>query len=301
MPAEARAIRPFSLCRSWMFVPGADEALLKQAASCGADVLIQELEDFTPPERREAARLLAKDTYDAWRGVGAIAAVRINPLSGDGHDDLAAAMEGRPDVVALPKVRHAGHILELDEAVSEHENRLGIAAGRTKLLPNVESAEGLVNTLAIATASERVIGCLLASEDLAADLGAERLPDCCELDYARQRFLIECRAASVIAVDCPFTWADTDGVVADAKRARRWGYRAKSAVSLGHAPLINTVFTPGSEDVDAAERIVATFEAAKAAESANVELEGSLLEVPTYTAAKRLLERAAAFRKFETG
>lgn len=301
MPAEARAIRPFSLCRSWMFVPGADEALLKQAATCGADVLIQELEDFTPPEKRGAARLLAKDTYDAWRSTGAIAAVRINPLSGDGHDDLAAAMEGKPDIVALPKVRHAGHVRELDEAVSKHESRLAIAPGTTKLLPNVESAEGLVNTLTIATASERVIGCLLASEDLAADLGAERLPDCSELDYARQRFLIECRAANVIAVDCPFTWASEDGAAADAKRARRWGYRAKSAVSLNHAPLINKMLTPGTEEVAAAERIVTAFEAAKAAGSVNVELDGSLLEVPTYTAAKRLLERAEAFRSFDTG
>lgn len=300
MPAEARAIRPYHLSRSWMFVPGADEALLKQAASCGADVLIQELEDFTPPEKREAARALARDTYDAWREVGIIAAVRINPLAGDGRADLAAVMEGRPDIVALPKVCHAGHVRELDDAISEHETRLGIAPGTTKLLPNVETAEGLVNTLAIATASKRVVGCLLASEDLAADLGAERLSDGSELDYARQRFLIECRAANVIAVDCPFTWAGEDGVMADAKRARRWGYRAKSAVSLGHASLINTVFTPGKKEVAEAERIVSTFEAAKAAGNVNVELDGSLLEVPTYTAAKRLLERAEAFRKFET-
>lgn len=301
MPADSRAVRPLSLCRSWMFVPGADEIQLKQAAICGADVLIQELEDFTPPEKREAARSLARNTYDAWRKSGAIAAVRINPLAGDGVADLAAVMEGRPDIVALPKVRHAVHVHELDEAVSEHESRLGIAPGATKLLPNVESAEGLVNTLAIATASERVIGCLLASEDLAADLGAERLPDCSELDYARQRFLVECRAAGVIAVDCPFTWANEDGAAADAKRARRWGYQAKSAVALGHAPLINAVLTPGDEEVAAAERIVATFEAAKAAGSVNVELDGSLLEVPTYTAAKRLLEHAEAFRKFEAG
>ena len=300
MPAEARAIRPFLLCRSWIFVPGAEEALLKQAATCGGDVLIQELEDFTPPERREAARALARSTYDAWREAGSITAVRINPLAGDGRSDLAAVIEGRPDIVALPKVRHAGHVRELDEAVSEHETRLGIALGTTKLLPNVESAEGLVNTIAIATASARVIGCLLASEDLAADLGAERLPDGSELDHARQRFLIECRAANVIAVDCPFTWADEAGVTADAKRARRWGYQAKSAVSLGHAPLINTVFTPGKEEVASAQRIVATFEAAKAAGSVNIELDGSLLEVPTYTAAKRLLGRAEAFREFKT-
>jgi len=42
------AHRPVWLCRSWLFVPGADEAALLAAAASGADVLIQELEDFTP-------------------------------------------------------------------------------------------------------------------------------------------------------------------------------------------------------------------------------------------------------------
>ena len=46
-------MRPLRLCRSWLFVDGADEAaLLGVSAQSGADVLIQELEDFTPPPLR---------------------------------------------------------------------------------------------------------------------------------------------------------------------------------------------------------------------------------------------------------
>jgi citrate lyase subunit beta/citryl-CoA lyase len=67
--------------RSWLFVPGADEAAHEAAAACEADVLIQELEDFTPPELRPAARALARTLYDRWRAAGAIAAVRVNPLA----------------------------------------------------------------------------------------------------------------------------------------------------------------------------------------------------------------------------
>src|SRR5579864_2160807 len=40
------------LRRSWLFLPGAERAMLERAETLGADVLIQELEDFTPPERR---------------------------------------------------------------------------------------------------------------------------------------------------------------------------------------------------------------------------------------------------------
>src|ERR1700712_5431288 len=99
-----RRIRPTHLCRSWLFVEGANESALQRAAGSGADVLIQELEDFTPPALRPKARALAPEVYQAWRGVGAVVAVRINPLDDGGMDDLAAVMRGKPDIVALPKV-----------------------------------------------------------------------------------------------------------------------------------------------------------------------------------------------------
>jgi len=40
--------------RSWLFLEGANEAALAAGADSGADVLIQELEDFTPPARSPA-------------------------------------------------------------------------------------------------------------------------------------------------------------------------------------------------------------------------------------------------------
>jgi len=36
-------LRPPGLCRSWLFLEGANEPVLGNAASSGADVLIQEL------------------------------------------------------------------------------------------------------------------------------------------------------------------------------------------------------------------------------------------------------------------
>jgi hypothetical protein len=41
--------RQTMLCRSWLFVNGADEVELAVAPASGADVLIQDIEDFTPP------------------------------------------------------------------------------------------------------------------------------------------------------------------------------------------------------------------------------------------------------------
>lgn len=291
-------IRPAQLCRSWLFLEGANEAVLNGAAQTGADVLIHELEDFTPPELRPTARALAADLYPSWRAAGRVVAVRVNPLEADGMDDLAAVMRGRPDIVALPKVAEPDQVERLDRAVSRFEWDYGIAPGSTKLLPNIEYARGLVQTGAIAAVSKRTIGCLIAAEDLAADLGAEREPDSLELAYCRQRFLVECRAANIVAVDCPYTWSDAAGVERDTRWARRLGYTAKSLVDPTHAVVVNRVLTPGEDELAHAREIVAAFEAAREKAGGRVEVRGSLVEVPTYTTAKRLLARSEALRQF---
>lgn len=297
--AVASRLRPARLCRSWLLLEGANEAVLQRAASSGADVLIQELEDFTPPGLRPAARALAPELYRSWRTAGAVVGVRVNPLELDGMDDLAAVMRGRPDIVALPKVAEPEQIARLDAAVARFERDYGIPAGSTALLPNIEFARGLVQTDAIAKASRRTTACLLAAEDLAADLGAERGQDGFELAYCRQRFLVECIAAGVVAVDCPYTWSDIDGATRDTAWARRLGYVAKSLVDPAHASAVNGVLTPNDRELHHAAAIVAAFEAARAAGEARVELAGSLVELPTYATAKRLLARGEALRQFE--
>jgi len=294
-------MRPVRLCRSWLFLEGANEDVLQRAASSGADVLIQELEDFTPPALRPSARALAGELYAKWREAGAVAAVRVNPLAQGGMDDLAAVMRGRPDIVALPKVAEPSDVARLDEAVSAFERDYGIAQGSTALLPNIEFARGLVQIGAIVKASRRVAACLMASEDLAADLGAEREPDGVELAYCRQRFLVECVASGVVAIDCPYTWSDAEGAMRDTRFARRLGYGAKSLVDPAHAAVINGILTPGEDELRRARDIVVAFEAARAAGRSRAELDGSLIEVPTYSNAKRLIARGEALRQFERG
>ena len=151
------------------------------------------------------------------------------------------------------------------------------------------SARGLLNTFSICRASKRVSACLVASEDMAADLGAQRSRAGHELDYVRARFHLECVAAGVMSIDRPYTWTDSAGVQADCLNAHRLGYQAKSAV---HAATINLALTPSAEAIADATRVVEAFESAQAAGQGRVEVDGSLVEMPIYLNARRLLERA---------
>ena len=163
--------------RSWLFVPGADEAAHRAAARSGADVIVLELEDFTPPALRPRARALSSAAFALWRKSGALAAVRINPLEEGGVDDLAGI--ARPDVLMMSKVASAEQVQRLEAA----------APPQVELVPNIESAAALVRTAEIARASERVSALLVTSEDMVADLGTERSRDGSELAYVRARFL----------------------------------------------------------------------------------------------------------------
>jgi citrate lyase subunit beta/citryl-CoA lyase len=287
-----RTRRAVELRRSYLFLPGADEAALTAGPASGADVLIQELEDFTPPQHLPAARRLAPEVLAAWRKAGVLATVRINPLDKGGDSDLAAAMRGTPDIVALPKVAAPAHVTALDQAIARLEREYGLPQGSTEILPNIELARGLIQTSAIAKASARVKACLVASEDMAADLGAERGRDGAELLYVRQRFIVECVAAGVVAVDAPYTFSDDAGCEAEARFVRRLGYRSKSCVTHAHAALINRVLTPSADEVAKAQRLIAAFEAARAAGAERADVDGNLVEVPSYLNAKRLVARA---------
>ena len=292
--SQAAKRRPPSLRRTWLFVAGADAAAQAAALEANPDVIVPDLEDFTPPPLRPRGREMILALLEKARKRGIVAGVRVNPLAGEGRNDLAVVIQAKPDVVLLPKTTAPEQIVELERAIADHERRLVIPTGSTEIVPNVETAGGLVAAQAILRAAKRVTACLVAAEDMAADLGAERTPEGIELVYVRSRFLVECVAAGVVAIDAPYTFSDLEGVRADTLYARRLGYHAKSVVSPAHVAAVNDVLTPSEESVERAQRLVAAFEAARAAGRDRVEHEGSLVEVPTYLTAKRLIARAEA-------
>lgn len=287
--APRRLERSPELRRTWLFGAGADATMHEAMAQCGADVLIHDLEDYTPPERRAEARALAPSLYQRWREAGALVCVRINPLESVGYIDLQSVMQARPDIVAYPKAASAFHVRALDVAITTHEAALGIERGAIEILPVCETALGVVNVREMAGASARVRCALLGSEDLAADLGADRTREAVELDYARGRFLLECRAAAIEPVDAPYSFSDVEGAVEEARYARRLGYRTKSLVRPEHVQAVRNALVPTELEIAHARKVVAEFEAARARGEDRTLVDGLWIDVPTYLNAKRLV------------
>jgi citrate lyase subunit beta / citryl-CoA lyase len=66
----------------------------------------------------------------------------------------------------------------------------------------------------------------------------------------------------------------------------------KSLVDPAHAKAVNAVFSASSAELAKARRIVAAFDKARAKGKDRATVDGALIEVPIYAAAKRLLESA---------
>src|SRR5215218_4655978 len=73
-------LRDPDLRRTWLFGPGADQNAHEAMLASGADALIVDLEDFTPPDRRGEARKALAGVVQGCRTSGCVAAIRINAL-----------------------------------------------------------------------------------------------------------------------------------------------------------------------------------------------------------------------------
>ena len=171
-PAPLREL-PVRLERMIHFVPPHLEKLRAKVPELArqVDVVLGNLEDAIPVEAKEAAR---KGFIDMGRSVdfGATGLwTRINALNSpwalDDVTEIVAAIGDKLDVIMLPKVDGPWDIHYLDQLLAQLEARHKVA--KPILIHAIlETAQGVNNVEAIATASPRMHGMSLGPADLAA-------------------------------------------------------------------------------------------------------------------------------------
>lgn len=164
---------PLRLERMIHFVPPHLEKVRAKVPELAGqvDIVLGNLEDAIPVEAKQAARdgfiELAKATDFGATGLW----TRVNALNSPWFlDDIAAIMGeigGKLDVVMVPKVEGPWDIHYVDQLLAQYEARHAL---RKPVLIHaiLETAEGVKNVDAIATASPRMHGMSLGPADLAA-------------------------------------------------------------------------------------------------------------------------------------
>ena len=288
-------MRPMQLRRSWLFVGAADKNAILTSYDSGADVCIQEFEDFCLPELRREARLMMPDVLSDWRARKIIATVRINPLEDpDGLRDLDAAMRAGADAILLPKANTKEQIALLQKHINEMEKQCGKTVSSTKIIPNIEQARGLMNAMDILSSSTQIAGALVASEDMVVSLNAPRKKNSEILNHVRRVFHIACCSVGITSIDMPYTFTDDEGVRQQTMLAKDIGMLAKSTVNASHCKIINEILTPNERDVENAVEIVSAFEKGRGSGEGQVIHQWTKIEVPIYLNAKQIIERFEA-------
>ena len=278
-----------------MFVPGNNPGMMQDAFIYGPDSIMLDLEDSVTLAEKDTARLLV---YNALRTVdyGNIEmVVRINPLSTPyGHKDVEAVVKAGVDVVRMPKTETADEVREVEAAIEKVETELG-CVGRTKIMAAIESALGVVNAYAIATASKRMMGIALGAEDYCANLKTQRTPEGTELLLARQTIVVAARAAGIDCIDTVFSnLNDMDAFRREVETIKKLGFDGKSIINPRQIEIVNEVFTPSQKDIDKAAAIVGALHEAARRGSGVIALNGKMIDKPVVIRAQHTIDLAIA-------
>ena len=245
------------------------------------------------PGEKDAARILVRNTLRYLDLGGRETIVRINAIDTDyWQKDVEEMVAQGPDLLMLPKSSRPEDVQTVDEAIARAEERAG-ARHRIRLMPLIETALGVENAYAIATASPRVAALFLGAEDLTADLRCQRTKEGREIEYARTRLVTAARAADIDVYDTPFTDVnDDEGAWRDAETARALGFTGKASISPRHIQAINTVFSPSQAEVDYAYEVMEAIRMAKEQGRGAIALRGKMIDAPIVARARRTLEMA---------
>ena len=280
--------------RSMLFLPGNTPRMLINGAFLGADAIIFDLEDAVAPAEKDAARILVRNTMRYMDLGGCEVIVRINSIdTAFWKADLDQILPEKPGLILLPKTGSAADVLEADAYITELEDKLGFARNTVRLMPLIETALGVENAYAIASASPRVAALFLGAEDLTADLRCQRTKAGREIEYARTRLVTAARAAGVDVYDTPFTDVnDDEGIEADAALAKALGFTGKAAISPRHVEAINRVFSPTQKEIDYAYEVMEAIRVAKEQGKGAIALYGKMIDAPIVARAEQTIAAA---------
>ena len=280
--------------RSLLFVPGDRPERFSKALASGADAVICDLEDAVTPVTRSQARLNVRDLLHT-TGRSIPLWVRINPVqTDDALPDLTAVVAARPDGIVLPKARSGADLLALDHWLEALEAQHGHPYGSIKVIALItETANAVLNGASFTTPPARVIGYTWGAEDLAADVGASanRTADG-DFEFtfrlARASCLLMAAAAGIAAFDTTdIEFHDVAAVERRAQASRRDGFVGKLAIHPAQLAPIHAAFTPTSDEVTWARRVIELMSAAGG--QGAVALDGRMIDRPHVRQAERIL------------
>lgn len=272
---------PLSDACCFLFVPANQPERYSKAFASGAQGVIIDLEDAIGLDDKPKARDLLKQHWssisdsDKQRLV-----VRCNaPGSPFYAADLVLIKELQVPCLMIPKTETRDHIYGAAEELPN-----------TAFIPMIETPLGLHHLNEIAS-SQQVLRLALGNFDMQVELGISCDENETELDTARFMMTLASKLVSIAPPIDGVTQSTTDTalIFAHAQKARRFGFGAKLCIHPRQIPHVKQAFTPNSQEIDWAQRVIA---ADKASGGQAAKVDGKMIDRPVVMLAHRILSLA---------
>lgn len=284
--------------RTMLFTPGDHERKVAKVFNAGADAVILDLEDAVAAAAKPAARAPVVEALQRPRSC--LGYVRVNALDTEFcWDDLAAVVGPGLDGIVLPKAESADHLKTADWAIANLERQRGLAPGAIDLIPIVETAKGQRALPELTQACARVKRLAFGAGDFTLDLNMRWSLAETELSAVRSDVVMHSRAAGIEPpIDTVFIHLNEAAAFdASTELARNLGFQGKLCIHPGQIAAANRIFTPTAEELAYARKVADAFDAAEAAGSASIQVEGYFVDYPIVEKARRAIALAEAIGK----
>jgi len=285
-----------SLRRSLLYVPGNMPSMLQNIPVFNCDTVFIDLEDAVPLNEKDAARSLVTKFVASYKNRNKEVFIRINALDTEwGYDDLLSVLPSLPDGIRLPKADTPEIVERLDTMLTEMEETLSLEIGTFKIIPSIESAMGVINSIKIARCSSRVIALAFGAEDFTASMEIERTKTGDELFSARTRVLWAAKAAGIQAIDTIFAdVADMESFRTEVELIKRLGFSGKSLVNPRQVDVVHDVFAPKLEEIEYAQQVIEAIIRAREMGTGVIALNGKMIDAPVVKRAARVIKTAVS-------
>jgi len=299
--------------RTLLFIPGNNKRFLEKSKFLYPDILCFDLEDSVPTSEKTIAREMVKESFSSNEGSNPVDInnsdnanykykespqifVRINSFeSGLYEQDLESVICDRLDGIVIPKVNSTSELEKITKIIVNLEKKRYIEK-TIRLLPSIESSQGVVNAYNIAKFNDRVCSLMFGVFDYLYDMKLDYENEGLEYSYARAKIPIDARAAGISALDSIWQKVDDlDGLQRDAKIAKRLGYAGKSIIHPKHIEPVHNVFVPSQNEIEWAKKVVSKLNQIQeqADKRGAFKIDGRMIDAVHFKQAKLILDYIA--------
>ncbi len=268
--------------RTVLYLPAANARAIEKARTLPADTLILDLEDAVAPDKKVEARAAAIAAASSGEWGHREVAIRVNGLGTPwSAADFEAVAASAAAVIVVPKI----------DTPADAAEAVRLARGKP-VWAMVETPRAILKADEIA-AVDGITGLLAGFADLTKDLRAKPGPDRAPLLYAASRIVLAARAEGILCFDGIYTdIRDPQGLEAETRQSVAFGFDGKTCIHPDQLDIVNRLFSPSEEELEAARGLIAAHEAAMAEGKGVATYRGKLVELLHVAEARRTLEVA---------